>query len=332
MATLKEISEITKLSPSTISRILNEDSSLNVQESTKKRVLEVAQQLNYKFTKKNNKNVSASNGNFVVISSFSEKEEINDPYYLSIKYGIKNEATLKNINVSFFYESDFSAIKDADGIIVIGKFSDESLEVLEKVTSNILLLDQQKKSAKFDNISIDLEEITKSILTHFRKCGFKKIGYIGARDFEEIRDEREKIFVNYCILNSLNYTNSLYVGNEFSSNVGYELMTKMVNDGNVPEAILVANDSLAIGVIKACHENKISIPEMLSIFSINDIPASEFTFPSLSTVHIDSEFLGSFGLKLLLDRYETNRQFPVSVTIPTSLVFRESCKKLEDTL
>ena len=132
------------------------------------------------------------NGNFVVISSFSEKEEINDPYYLSIKYGIKNEATLKNVNVSFFYESDFSAIKDADGIIVIGKFSDESLEVLEKVTSNILLLDQQKKSAKFDNISIDLEEITKSILTHFRKCGFKKIGYIGARDFEEIRDEREK--------------------------------------------------------------------------------------------------------------------------------------------
>ena len=83
-----------------------------------------------------------------------------------------------------------------------------------------------------------------------RKCGFKKIGYIGARDFEEIRDEREKIFVNYCILNSLNYTNSLYVGNEFSSNVGYELMTKMVNDGNVPEAILVANRSLAIGVIK----------------------------------------------------------------------------------
>ena len=102
MATLKEISEITKLSPSTISRILNEDSSLNVQESTKKKVLEVAQQLNYKFTKKNNKNVSASNGNFVVISSFSEKEEINDPYYLSIKYGIKNEATLKNVNVSFF--------------------------------------------------------------------------------------------------------------------------------------------------------------------------------------------------------------------------------------
>lgn len=52
MATLKEISEITKLSQSTISRILNDDASLNVQEATKKRVLEVAQQLNYNFSKK----------------------------------------------------------------------------------------------------------------------------------------------------------------------------------------------------------------------------------------------------------------------------------------
>ena len=66
MATLKEISEITKLSQSTISRILNEDSSLNVQENTKKRVLEVAQQLNYNFAKKNTK-VSISNGNFTVL-------------------------------------------------------------------------------------------------------------------------------------------------------------------------------------------------------------------------------------------------------------------------
>ena len=105
-------------------------------------------------------------GIFVVISSFSEKEEINDPYYLSIKYGIKNEATLKNVNVSFFMKVIFCN-KRCDGIIVIGKFSDESLEVLEKVTSNILLLDQQKKSPKFDNISIDLEEITKSILYTF---------------------------------------------------------------------------------------------------------------------------------------------------------------------
>ena len=327
MATLKEISEITKLSQSTISRILNEDSSLNVQENTKKRVLEVAQQLNYNFAKKNTK-VSISNGNFTVLSTLSEKNEINDPYYLSIKYGIKNEALLQNVSIEYIYDNNLNKIRKTDGIIVVGNLKAEDLDTLEKITSNILLLDQKKNNSKFDNISVDLEEVTKSILAYFSKCGFKKLGYIGARDFFDIKDEREKTFINYCILNKIPYEKYMYIGSEFSSNVGYTLMKQMINEKNIPEALFIANDSLAIGAIKACHENKITIPEELSIFSINDIPAAEFTFPSLSTVHINAEFLGSFGLKLLLHKHTTSRQFPVTVTIPSTLVFRESCKKL----
>lgn len=327
MATLKEISEITKLSQSTISRILNEDSSLNVQENTKKRVLEVAQQLNYNFVKKNTK-VSISNGSFTVLSTLSEKDEINDPYYLSIKYGIKNEALLQNVNIEYIYDNNLNKIRKTDGIIVVGNLKAEDLDTLEKITSNILLLDQKKNNSKFDNISVDLEEVTKSILTYFSKCGFKKLGYIGARDFFDIKDEREKTFINYCILNKIPCEKYMYIGSEFSSNVGYTLMKQMIDEKNIPEALFIANDSLAIGAIKACHENKITIPEELSIFSINDIPAAEFTFPSLSTVHINAEFLGSFGLKLLLDKHATSRQFPVTVTIPSTLVFRESCKKL----
>lgn len=329
MATLKEISEITKLSQSTISRILNDDASLNVQEATKKRVLEVAQQLNYNFSKKNNKSTTTSTVKFAVIASFSEKDEINDPYYLSIKYGIKNEAQLQNIKVSFYYENDISTVKNVSGIIAIGSHSDCILKEFEKITPNILLLDQKKQNTKFDTLSIDLEEITKSILVYFTKCGFKKIGYIGARDFSNKKDEREKAYINYCILNGLEYQKYLYLSDEFSSNSGYETMTEIIKNNNLPEAIFVANDSLAIGVLKACHENNILIPKQLSIFSINDIPAAEFVYPSLSTVHINSEFLGSFGLKLLLDRYNTSREFPVFVTIPTTLIFRESCKKIE---
>ena len=72
MATLKEISEITNLSTSTISRILNDDSTLNVQESTKKRVLEVAEQLNYKFSKKVK---AAKNIHITVFSFFLKKKK-----------------------------------------------------------------------------------------------------------------------------------------------------------------------------------------------------------------------------------------------------------------
>ena len=169
MATLKEISELTNLSQSTISRILNDDSTLNVQESTKKRVLEVAEQLNYKFSKKTK--TAIKNIHFTVFSFFSEKEEINDPYYISIKYGIKNEAALHNINVDFVYDGDFSLIQKTDGIIVIGTVSEKSLAALDKHSDNILLLDQTKRHSKYDSVGIDLEEISRDILGHFMKCG-----------------------------------------------------------------------------------------------------------------------------------------------------------------
>ncbi|WP_300392891.1 substrate-binding domain-containing protein [Fusobacterium sp.] len=325
MATLKEISEITKLSPSTISRILNDDSTLNVQESTKKRVLEVAEQLNYKFSKKHK--VHSKNIHFTVFSFFSEKDEINDPYYLSIKYGIKNEALLNNIDVSFVYDGNFELIENTDGIIVIGTISDKNLEILEKHTECILLLDQDKKHPKYDSVGIDLEEITNDIMNYFIKCGFKKIGYLGSRDFVKVEDIRERAFLNFSIINNIDYKDNIYIGENFSSSVGYKLGIEMIEKGNIPEAIFVANDSLAIGLLKACHEKNISVPNTLSIFSINDIPAAEFMFPSLSTVHTHSEYLGIASIKLLLDKFISKREFPILMIIPSTLVFRESCKK-----
>lgn len=324
MATLKEISEITNLSTSTISRILNDDSTLNVQESTKKRVLEVAEQLNYKFSKKIK---AAKNIHITVFSFFSEKEEINDPYYLSIKYGIKNESAANNISVSFIYEGDFSLIPKTDGIIVIGTISEKKLNILEEYSKNILLLDQTKRHSKYDSVGIDLEEISKDILEHFIKCGFKKIGYIGSRDFIKTADIREKTFIDFSKLHNIDYEDNIYIGKDFSSSTGYELALEMIEKGNLPEAVFAANDSLAIGVLKACHEKRIDVPETLSLFSINDIPAAEFMFPSLSTVHTNSEYLGVASVKLLTDRIHSKREFPVYMIIPSTLVFRDSCRK-----
>ena len=326
MATLKEIGEITGLSVSTISRILNDDSSLIVQESTRKRVLEVAAQLNYKFSKKNKSQIK--NINFIIFSFFSEKEEINDPYYLSIKYGLKDEANSHNINLEFIYNGDFNLLKKTDGIIVIGTISNENIKILESFSENILLLDQNKKNLNHDSVGIDLEDITKNILEYFIKCGFNKIGYIGSRDFNKIEDIRERTFLDFCVLKNIDFKNYFYIGENFSSSTGYNLGIKMIENSHIPEAIFVANDSLAIGLLKACHEKNISIPDTLSIFSINDIPAAEFMFPALSTVRIPSEYLGIASIKLLLDKLTSKREFPVFMIIPTTPIFRDSCKKL----
>ena len=120
---------------------------------------------------------------------------------------------------------------------------------------------------------------------------------------------------------------NIYIGKDFSSSTGYNLAIEMIEKGNLPEAVFAANDSLAIGILKACHEKKVDVPATLSLFSINDIPAAEFMFPSLSTVHTNSEYLGVASIKLLLDKLHSKREFPIHMIIPSTLIFRDSCKK-----
>ena len=115
-------------------------------------------------------------------------------------------------------------------------------------------MDQPKRHSKYDSVGIDLEEISKDILEHFIKCGFKKIGYIGSRDFIKTADIREKTFTDFSKLHNIDYEDNIYIGKDFSSSTGYNLAIEMIEKGNLPEAVFAANDSLAIGILKACHE------------------------------------------------------------------------------
>lgn len=54
MATIKDIAELAQVSVTTVSRILNYDETLNVQDETRKRVFEAAEQLEYKLKEKRN--------------------------------------------------------------------------------------------------------------------------------------------------------------------------------------------------------------------------------------------------------------------------------------
>ncbi len=86
--------------------------------------------------------------------------------------------------------------------------------------------------------------------------------------------------------------------------------------------MFVANDTLAIGVLKALNERQIRVPEQIALISINDIPAAQFTIPSLSTVKIPSEVMGVQAVRELKDRIENNRTHILKIVVPYTIFFR----------
>ena len=130
MATIKEIAKAAGVSISTVSRILNLDKTLNVSEETRKRVLGIAEEMNYVTIKERKSKLKKYT--IGIVCSFNETKELNDPYFLSIRMAIEKKCMEENIDFKSLYFSkilsnDTYNYKDLDGIIAIGIFQNEEI-------------------------------------------------------------------------------------------------------------------------------------------------------------------------------------------------------------
>ncbi|MGF1702302.1 transcriptional regulator EbgR [Photobacterium makurazakiensis] len=324
MATLKEIAAEASVSLATVSRVLNDDPSLSVKEETKRRIFEIAEKLEYKSSHVR-KASQKQKLHFMAIYNYRQDTEVNDPYYLSIRHGIETQCERLGIQLTNSYEGKVSnKVKQVDGVLLVGGMTDEQIETVKPVSSNIVYVDYTDYNRSFDCVDIDLTKISKEVINFFTEQGVDRIGFIGGQDDINKPDIREQAFYEYGMLKGVVNNKDIYRG-DFTSSSGYKLATEMLK-GDYPSALFIASDSIAIGVLRAIHEKGLSIPDDIALISVNDIPTAKFTFPSLSTFRIHSELMGSQGVNLLQERSRDGRTIPIRVYVPSKLKLRDTTK------
>lgn len=324
MATLKDIAKEAGVSLATVSRVLNDDPTLSVKEETKHCILEIAEKLEYTALpqRRAQQNSKKHQYHFLALYNYRKAAEINDPYYLSIRHGIELQCDKLSIELTNCYDNTLN-IDNAkiDGVLMVGHSTTHVLKQVMKVCSNICYVDFSDRESQFDSVDIDLTYITKEITDYFIAQGYNRIGFIGGQDNPDNPDIRESSFTEYGLLKNVVRTEDIYHG-DFSSSSGYELAKQMLDKGDYPHALFVASDSIAIGVLRALHERKVAIPDDIALISVNDIPTAKFTIPSLSTVRIHSEVMGSQGVNLLVERLRDQRKEPIQVFVSSRLILR----------
>ncbi|MCL6573750.1 MAG: LacI family DNA-binding transcriptional regulator [Bacillus sp. (in: Bacteria)] len=327
MATIKDIAQIAGVSIATVSRVLNYDSTLSVGDETKKRIFEVAEKLSYR--KKTAR--KQESGKIALLQWYTEKEELEDLYYMSIRLGVENRCQHHKFHVTKYFQDNFQDLKQEDiqGLIAIGKFSSKQVSELRAITGNIIFVDTSPDEEEFDSIVIDFERATKKVLDYFLEKGHQQIGYLGGREtFKDktsiIEDQRESTFKRYLEEKGLWKEAFMYYG-IFSVENGYALMKRAIDEhgDNLPTAFFVGNDSMAVGALKALLEKGISVPNRVNIIGVNDISVSKYVFPSLSTVKVYTELMGETAVDTLLERIE-GRKTAKKIFISTKLVIRNS--------
>ncbi|AIQ11313.1 LacI family DNA-binding transcriptional regulator [Paenibacillus durus] len=336
MTRIKDIAESANVSTATVSRILNNDPSLSVSGETRKRVLEVVNELNYKPGRR--KRTKAVQGQEAFnIGLILTNDEAIDPYFMSMRQGVESVCDQYSVKIASVFnigKSDFSPGKMAglDGLIVLGDVNSEELKDVYVQNRSIVFVDFLPEEENYDVVISDFETATRKILNYLFSAGHSQIAYIGGKGLIrsihngrviEKEDIRLSTYERVMKEEGLFQADNVLVG-EFGPMSGYTLMKQLIGMKPFPSAVVVASDPMAIGAMKALHEAGIKVPGDISIFSFDDIDASAFLNPTLSTVKIHTEEMGRTAVKLLVDRLKNGREVPLKVILPTELVVRDS--------
>jgi LacI family transcriptional regulator len=321
------------VSRATVSYVLNgqADGRVPISENTRQRVLEAIKELDYE-----------PDGRAQALRSGSTKTigvlipDLRNPHFVEYATGIEQEAhnagyhiLLSSIAFDVEYGVDiFKRLsrRRIDGLILVSSFinmSEEAQMTLNQLRKRRFPMVELNDQYNVDNIVCDYREATKEAMAHLLSLQHRRIGMIYGVEAPEMGDDR-----------LTPYQESLRSAGLFDQRLvaecgptiedGYQAALKLLQAPSRPTAVIVINDLLAIGVLRAAADLGLHVPRDLSLVSYDDIPMAKYMAPRLTTVSKDALRLGHEAFKLLLERIrnpDRPRQMQVE---PARFIIRES--------
>lgn len=346
MATLSDIAEKANLSIATVSRVLNMDDSLSITIENKRKIFEIAEELNYtKYRDKKHQTKQASNTNklsaktdtLVVIQRYKKSEELEDAYFLSIRLGAEKRATELGYNLLKVHSIQDIDTTEIAGGIAIGNYNETELEALTGKIKNLCVIGSSFPITSFDAVNTDFSNAAVSAMNYLYQKGHRKIAFIGTEETDDMYGYRKfrapttNAYYDFMKQKKL-FRDDYFVikaNGTLDVNTGEKLTRKALElwQDDLPTAILAANDTMAIGVNHVLTEHQLKIPDDISLMGINDLTISRYITPPLTTVKAYTEEAGEIGIDTVHNRI-TNPSIYRRVLLTTDIVERQSIRDI----
>lgn len=331
MVTLKDIAKKTQLSTATISRVLKEDTSLSVSPDTREKVFAIAQELGY--TKHLSKqHPDGSIRKIGILQWYTESRELDDLYYYSIRISLEQRAFELGYDVvRCFHDIASPLLKEVDALIAIGKFSQQQMTELAEHHKQLVFVDFDTLAEGFSCVTTDFKRSVIQVIDHYLEQGIREIGMIAGQEetYDKeltLLDPRLRTFKQYLADRDLYQDRFVFTGS-FTSQSGYQLMKEAIDrlGDALPSAFFIANDSLAIGALRALQEAQIPVPKRVQLITFNDTAITKQVYPTLSSITVFTEEMGIQAVELVDAMLKKPATYhPRMVKLGTQLTLRES--------
>jgi LacI family transcriptional regulator len=258
--------------------------------------------------------------------------DLSGPYYSSVILGYEEASAAEDQSVLILATHGrpgsgrqvLELADRVDGVVLFGQtVGDDIVEELEQRRVPVVLLARPIHGSA-DSVRAENRSTARELTDHLIGHGYRRIAFVGDPDGSPDAAERWDGFVDAHHAAGRQPA-ELVRSSGFRTADGLAAATALLAEERRPDAIMCANDEIAMGVLEAARAARITIPDDLAVTGWDDIPAASHLAPPLTTVRQPMLDLGRRAAELLRDRISTYRSEPLHELLATEMVIRSSC-------
>lgn len=334
-ATIKEVAERARVSQMTVSRVLNDQSS--VKDTTRKRVQEAMRALNYR-PNIMARNLAGRSGLFVGLiyrnPSYGYLSEFllgaldtcrKLGHYLIVEEPLvdDNMVDLEQIEKRFRDTS-------IQALIVVPPLSDDPklIDTLESTGISFVCISPKLDAYTGPSVRMDDRAAARDMTKYLVDLGHSKIALIKGPPDHRSSELRLAGYADALEAAGLSVQENLIVSGDFTYISGMESAKLLMAQDAAPTAIFAANDDMAAGAIAAAHQAGLRVPEDISIVGFDDTANASAMWPPLTTVRQPIRDMAKSAIEMLAKNGAQNAAIAAShaqrVTLDYELIIRDS--------
>ena len=317
--TIYDIAKKAGVSPSTVSRVFSRPERVSA--ATAKRIRDAAAALDYRINPLARALPTGRTGTLGLLLS-----DITNPVFFDLVRGAGGVVSSEGYTLVLAESQEVPGLEAqaadrllslVDGLVLVGTRMNEE-DVLRFAERKPVLL-VNRTIASLPHVVPDITPGIKAAVAHLAACNHRSIAFLSGPATSWMSTWRWETVMD----EALNFgINVVEIGPNDPTYEGGAAALKRVRASGVT-AVLTFNDVMAIGLLTACEEAGISVPEEVSIIGFDNIFASEFTSPSLTTIRTPLGEAGAIAFRRLISTLKGIDE-DVQTGLATDLIVRKS--------
>jgi len=304
---LKDIAKELNLSVSTISRVVNGKD--RVDSKTRKKVLkalenydfkpnEIARSLRLRSTKTNVVIVPDIVNNFYASLIKGAQQVCHESGYSLMVCNTDEDKNIEKNVISNLLNQQIA------GIILASVDGSETLvEYLQRYRMKVVYVDNMPHTKlQYDSVTINNLETAYTLTKKMIERGYSNIGFITGTLEQSSGSERLEGYKKALQEANLIYDNKKIAIGDFKKASGYNGMKELLKNNDKFDAIVVSNNFMAYGAVKAIRESNLSIPEDIAIAAFDVVDQTGLITPKITSINQPATKIGKRAAEILLNK------------------------------